>query len=203
MIYTKALPGKFPISIHIRPFTKEDITKKYVNWMNDPLVTKYNSHGLFPYTKKQQNEFLQDLENPSSKIVWAIVMQTFHTIPDNYGIDREVPYSKHIGNCSLQRIDYINRSAEFAIVIGDTDYWGKGICTLVLDMVLEHAFKNLGLFRVWTGTAVTNKGMQRAAEKCGFKGEGIFRGGIFLQGKFENVCTYGILAWEYLENKTE
>ena len=35
----------------LRPFIEKD---SRIDWMHDPEVTKYNSHGLFPYTEEKR-----------------------------------------------------------------------------------------------------------------------------------------------------
>lgn len=208
MIYHKHIgknqQGNININIEMRPIERTDMYGDYYkNWFHDPEVTKHNSHGIFPHTRKQQDEFMDNLENTNSQIVWAIFAEVNYctnapikmgNVPIMSGTKRQ-----HIGNCSLQRIDYINRSAEFAILIGDKNFWGKGICTIALNTLLEHAFKRLGLNRVWTGTASTNIGMQKAIKKCGLKQEGTFKEGMFLDGKFVDIYEYAILAEDYFK----
>lgn len=183
----------------LTPFEQKHMTEKYRNWMHDPEVTQFNSWGLFAYTKQQQQQFLKEIEEGTdTKIVWAIEAKTPYikkiagpsTTP--MCVTEWNPVT-HIGNCSLQRIDYINRSAEFAIVIGEKRFWGQGIGTDVLNKILYHAFMKLGLNRVWTGTAVTNRGMCNAAERNNMQHEGVFEEGVFLNGKFVDVNMYGIL----------
>lgn len=198
--------------IRIRPFTPEDMTEEYFIWFHDQETTRYNSHGLFPYGKKLQEDFKRELEDPINRIVWAIEVQTIQpeqtrkiitTVGERTTSYQEQShtYWKLVGNCSLQSINWHNRSAEFAIVIGEKGARGKGVGTKVLSMVLDHAFYKLGLNRVWTGTAATNLGMQAVAIKTGMKLEGEFREGMFLNGKFENIRCYGILSREHLLSK--
>lgn len=160
------------------------IKSNYTEWFNDQEVTKYNSHGLFPYGKKALNDYLDSLENPTDKIVLAIC----HKQENNY---------IHIGNCSLQSINWINRSAELAIIIGEKEYWGKGIATKACECLLKHGFDKLNLNRVWTGTAVTNEGMCQVAENLGMADEGRFKSAVYLNGKYEDVSCYSILRNEY------
>ena len=194
--------------------------KKYQEAFHDPEVTKYNSHGLFPYTKTRREEFAKELENSTSRIVWAIVenaeyklfdepktLEAHFTVDDSTSkptpIPANVTYTQEIliGNCTLQRIDYINRSAEFAIVIWYKDYWGKGAATFALSSLLKHAFLKLGLHRVWSGTALNNIGMQKVMEKCGMRLEGVWKDGAFLNGVFTDMPYYSILEYEYKEEK--
>ena len=165
------------------------LTEKYRSWFNDPETTRYNSWGLFPYTKGQMEDFISIIEKGSTtKIVWAICLNDAH--------------EKHIGNVSLQGINLHNHSAELAIVIGEATARGKGFGLQACQLVLNHGFNKIGLNRIWTGTAATNIPMQKVCEKLGMRQEGIFREGIFLNGEYVDVYAYGILKkeWEGISN---
>ena len=183
--------------LRIVPFERgKHMTKEYRSWFNDPEVTKYNSHGLFPYSPGAMDAFVKTIEQGSdSKIVWAIEVSNKEeheawknavqiAIP-------EPPQWIHIGNCSLDRINWINRSAELTIVLGKER--GKGFGMQACEWMLEHAFLKLNLHRVWTGTAARNIGMRRVCEKLGMRHEGNFIDGMFLDGAYVNVIAYGIL----------
>jgi len=188
----------FDGDLYLYPFRENDINDEtYRSWFTNPDVTKYNSHGLFPMTQSSLNSFVDGLHN--DHIVFKIVI-----VSDAINADVKVggfQYSSYnwIGNCSLQSFNWINRSAEFAIVIGDVNSWGKGYATRCLKLLFEHAFSKLGLNRVWTGTAATNKGMQAVAEAAGMKLEGLSRQGVYLDGEYVDVCHYGILREEWDE----
>jgi [ribosomal protein S5]-alanine N-acetyltransferase len=154
----------------------------YSEWMGDTEVNKYNSHGLFPQSKKEMTDFFDRCENDKSLLSFMIM-----TKEDN----------RHIGMCSLQRIDMINRSAEFAIIIGEKDYWGKGYATECLKELFNHGFNRLGLNRIWSGTSELNIGMIKCFEKLGMKKEGEYRQGQFLDGKLRNIIAYAILKNEW------
>lgn len=177
-------------TVEIVPFEKEKhMTERYRSWFHDPIVTKHNSHGLFPYTKEKMKKFVKNLEEGGPDILFAIIYEG----PETEG----VPI--HVGNCSIQSIDWINRSSELAFVIGETDFYGIGIGKAAGEMMLEHAFMKLGMNRVWTGTAETNIGMIGVVGKLGMAFEGNFRKGKFLNGEFVNILNFSILAEEYFE----
>jgi [ribosomal protein S5]-alanine N-acetyltransferase len=154
----------------------ENNDSNYYDWFYNPLVTKNNSHGLFPYSKTKQRKFFDAINN-GEIIVFAIIDKCTQT---------------HIGNVSLQSLNYINRSAEIAIVIGETAFWGKGCGLEACHLTIEHAFNKLGLNRVWSGTLDTNIGMQKVFERLGFVKEGIFKEGSFQNGEFHDIIAYGI-----------
>lgn len=146
----------------------------YHEWFADPLVTKHNSHGLFPMSEAEMEGFFESIDN-NEVIVFAIEVD-----------------EKHIGNVSLQRIDYINSSAEIAIVLGEPDYWGQGYGYKACAFAVKHAMEKLNIHRVWSGTSAENIGMQRVFEKLRFEREGIFKNGMFNNGKYIDVYEYGL-----------
>lgn len=171
----------------LEPFSRKHLDGPYRSWFHDPEVTKYNSHGLFPYTTAKMEAFLVAIE-AGSMIVLAVMAKD--------KIDPGFPLI-HIGNVSLQSINLINRSAEYAVIIGDKLYWGKGYATRASQLLFRHGFKKLGLHRIWTGTAASNESMKRLAKKLRMRREGIFRDGIFLDGQWVDVVAYGILEEEF------
>jgi RimJ/RimL family protein N-acetyltransferase len=185
--------------LYLYPFRESDINDEtYRSWFTNPEVTKYNSHGLFPMTEDRMKSFVHGLNK--DHIVFKIMIKTLdiekhHSSDHAFGSFPEK--FVWIGNCSLQSFNWINRSSEFAIVIGDVTAWGKGYATRCLKLLFEHGFNKLGLNRIWTGTAATNKGMQAVAEAAGMKLEGLSRQGTYLDGEFVDVCHYGILREEW------
>lgn len=170
----------------LEPFEEQDINDaRYRSWFNDQEVTKFNSHGLFPLTQKELIDFINSLG--SERIVWKIKFKNDVIL-------------EWIGNISLQSFNWINRSAEFAIVIGNPGAWGRGYAVEAGLILLNHGFNKMNFNRIWTGTAAENKGMRRVAEKLGMQLEGISRHGMFLEGQYIDVCHYGILCEEFNKN---
>lgn len=182
--------------IILTPFNREIANNSgYESWMYDQDVTRYNHWGLFPHSKKKEEAFLDMCESGEGDIVLAIMGKTeMLNIHDTDGFGT----CKHIGNLSLQRINNIYRSAEYAITIGDKNYWGQGIGYEASKLLFHHGFNKLNLHRIWTGTAATNTGMRKLAEKLGMCQEGKFQHGMFLDGEYVNIITYSILedAWK-------
>ena len=171
----------------LTPFLDVDLKKSdYRKWFHDQEVTKHNSHGLFPYTKKEESVWRNKIEN-NEIIVWAIMAKIMPIAPISI---------KHIGNISLQSINWINRSAEFAIVIGEKAFWCGGYGTNSLKILIDHGFEKLNLNRIWSGTAETNERMIKVFMNLGMTHEGIFREAVFLNGEYVNVQCWSILKGE-------
>lgn len=174
--------------VALLPFSRHDMTAEYRSWFYDIEVTRYNSHGLFPYTKGQMERLLKVIEEGASdEIIFAIYAKT----------DEPAGGLRHVGNCSILRINYINRSAELAWVIGDKTVWGKGIATDAGKFLLYHCFNRLNMHRVWTGVVKENVGMRRVCKKLGMQEEGEYRDAVFLHGRYHNIIPYCILEDNY------
>lgn len=190
--------------IILTPFNREIANNSgYESWMYDQDVTRYNHWGLFPHSKKKEEAFLDMCESGEGDLVLAIMgknapVSNFdikkHHWSDHIFNNLNI---KHIGNLSLQSINHIYKSAEYAITIGDKNYWGQGIGYEASKLLFHHGFNKLNLHRIWTGTALQNKGMRELAMKLGMKKEGIFVDGMFLNGKYVDIIAYGILEEEW------
>ena len=105
---------------------------------------------------------------------------------------------KILGVVSITNIDFVNRCAEFHIMIGDKENRGKGLGYFATLEMLNHAFCNLNLNRVELGVLETNLIAQKLYEKVGFKKEGIKRNAIYKNGGFLNLIMMAILKDEFM-----
>jgi RimJ/RimL family protein N-acetyltransferase len=170
--------------IYLRPLASDDINDNYINWLNDSEVCKYNSHHIFPYNKHKAEEYLKSISLSGDMLVLAMIAKESE---------------KHIGNISLQHIDLLNNSAEFAILLGDKDYWGKGIAKEASLLIVKHGFLELNLHRIYCGTASENIAMQKLANFLGMSEEGRRKEAQFKNGKYNDIIEYGVLKEDFLK----
>lgn len=164
----------------VRPLAEGDLDGPYPGWFEDQEVCRYNSHGKFFKTRTHFREYFGALDR-EDRVVWAICHE-------EHG---------HIGNISLQGISFLNRTAEFAILLGDKRHWGRGVGMLAGRALLAHGFLKLNLERIYCGTAASNEGMKKLALAMGMKLEGTLRKHLFLEGRRVDVLQYGILREEF------
>lgn len=169
--------------IGVRGLSEKELSGNYPNWFLDRKVCQFNSHGAFPKSQADCQKYIAGLSGSRNQLVWAV----YHRADQ-----------KHIGNISLQAIDWIARHAELALIFGEPAYWGKGYAEQAAKLLLDHAFKQLNLHRVHCGTAASNIGMNRLAEKLGMVKEGVRRSGLYLNGAYVDIYEYGILSSEFI-----
>ena len=165
----------------LKPLTKKHLGGPYVGWFNDPVVCAGNSHGERSYTRKEALRYIDRVAKDPSCFVRAI----------------ETRDGRHIGNIALQRIDRRSKNAEFAILIGEKEFWGRGYGEEAARLIIRYGFRSLGLERIGAGTFSTNEGMQRLAGKLGMKREGLRRRAFLKNGSFVDVVEFGLLKKEH------
>ncbi len=139
-------------------------------WFRDPEVVKYSLTSLaYPQSDEDIGCWLKAINQQKNNIQFGVCCADSGLL---------------IGYAGICGISQINRSGEFFILIGDRQYWGKGIATQVTKLIVEYGFATLGLYRIGLTAFVENKAAIRAYEKAGFKHEGVMRGAGFRQGKF-------------------
>lgn len=168
--------------IDLRPLSQDNVTETYVNWLNDAEVCKYNSHHAYPYTLELARQYVGRVRSSQTDVVLAIVAKDS---------------GKHIGNIALQNIHPINKTAEYAVLLGDKEYWGKGVGKEASRLIIAHGFTALNLHRIHCGTSTENVPMQKLAAALGFKEEGRRREAMFKNGAYVDVIEYGMLKNDF------
>ncbi len=165
-------------TIYLRALNTKDIEGNYRFWLNDPEVIQYNSHGRFPMTPEKLLDYVKSALQSNTALVLAVI--------DNATV-------KHVGNISLQAIDWIDRGAEIAFLLGEKTFWGKGIMLEAGNLIIRHGFQTLNLHRIHCGTSSENTGMQKLAEKLRMQKEGVRKEAIFNNGIYKDIIEYGLL----------
>ncbi|MBU4349828.1 GNAT family N-acetyltransferase [bacterium] len=79
------------------------------------------------------------------------------------------------------------------------EYWGKGIITNFIKMLIDFGFTKLGYNRIEAMVDVRNEGSKIVLLRNQFKFEGTFREYEFEHGHFVDVEMYSILKKEYIK----
>ncbi|MBE5776036.1 MAG: GNAT family N-acetyltransferase [Clostridiales bacterium] len=98
---------------------------------------------------------------------------------------------RYIGRCGLIHVDWKNRLAELAILIGEKNARGQGFGTDAVDVLCRFAFEEMGLHKLSVRVFAFNTAALRCYEKCGFEREGVLKKEYFREGKFHDVICMG------------
>ena len=102
-----------------------------------------------------------------------------------------------VGTCTLSQLDSTNQRAELGFALGRA-FWGRGYMAAALPAVVEFAFSQLGLQRLFADVDPRNAPSIRALEGLGFRREGVLREHYWAQGEPQDAIVYGLLRREWL-----
>ena len=178
-MYNKYSEGKI---IYLREVRESDVNDEYYSWLNDPEINQFLETRFFPRSKNDILSYVRKMDGNPDEIFFAIC------IKEN---------DKHIGNIKLGPINWIHRKGDISLVIGNKDYWGRGIAAEAIGLVIDFAFKVLNLHKLCAGYYESNIGSAKAFAKCGFIEEGRYRQEYFLNGDFTDVIRTGLINSDY------
>lgn len=182
-MYNKFLTGE---KIYLREVREDDVNDEYYSWINDPEINQFLETRFLPRSKKDIINHVSKLDGNPNEIFFAICDKNNDT---------------HIGNIKLGPINWYHRKGDISLLVGDKNYWGKGIATESIKLVVKYGFKVLGLNKLCAGYYVNNLGSAKAFEKCGFMVEGIFKEEYFYNGHYINGIRIGLLKNNYLDKE--
>ena len=165
--------------IYLRKLEETDLDQTW-NWIYEPEI--YNAIGFqVPISKTEQRRWFDDMEKNRSKIVFAICFK------EN---------SEHIGNVSIDLIDFRHRNARISIFLADHDKRGCGFGTRAIKLLITYAFDYLNLHRIYCKANAGEIMVLNFYKKVGFKEEGKLREHEYVVGKYTDKILLGLLKNE-------
>lgn len=161
---------------------EEDVPYK-VKWINDEDFRSTLNFD-YPISKVGTKQWLTAVsKNPSRK--------------DFIVVDKESDIP--IGYAGLLNIDLKTLKAESYLGLGEKEFQGLGLGNEIRLTLLDYAFGDLGLNKVYSYVWDKNEKMVELNKKCGFIIEGLLRDDIFSHGELRNRYIMGILKTDYIK----
>lgn len=146
-------------SFYLRTLYREDVTQKYVEFLNDPIVNEYLETRFHEWSTDSVWAYLDSVNQSSDSCLLGIF--TLEHL--------------HIGNIKCGPVDSIHHVADLAIFIGDRNYWSKGYATKVIQTFMSYLFTHLPIKKLSAGMYAQNRGSIQAFKKNGFMVEGVLK----------------------------
>lgn len=102
-----------------------------------------------------------------------------------------------VGRIELGNLDQENNHAAFGIVIGEKTMQNNGLGSFALNYLLNYAFNELKLVKVYGEVYEFNIASQKFLTKFGFHLDGILRKHEFFKGAHRDMYQYSILKEEF------
>src|SRR5690606_2488325 len=180
------MPSKLFESDRIRlRALEEDDLPLFHQWWSDPEIAHYQASDAIRLNQEQTNTdlFRTWFKDGPADAGFTIV---------------HASEGRPIGFCNLWGATVKNRSAEVAIIL-DKPYWGRGLGTEALRLLVRYAFTEVNLHRLHLSVHAFNPRAIRAYEKVGFRRVGTLREAVFRAGRWHDVVLMDLLQREYLE----
>ncbi|MEI3611393.1 GNAT family N-acetyltransferase [Pseudogracilibacillus sp. SO30301A] len=172
------LKGK---NVYLRLMEEKDIPYR-VKWINNPEI-RHTLNFDYPISEVGTRKWL-------------------HSVASNPGrrdfIVCDIETDKPVGYGGLLGIDIKNGKAESYMGIGEKNLHGKGIGFEIRKILLDYAFKELNLNKVYAYVWKENMPMIKLNEKVGFQIEGLLRQDVLSHGEKRDRYIMGILKDKYL-----
>ncbi len=89
-----------------------------------------------------------------------------------------------------------HHTAEVGYWIG-RPFWGRGLATAALRLIIQFGFEQLGLNRIQAGHFRHNAASGRVMQKANMRYEGLQRQGMYHRDQYKDIVCYAILREDY------
>jgi|APSaa5957512535_1039671.scaffolds.fasta_scaffold03665_8 [ribosomal protein S5]-alanine N-acetyltransferase len=163
---------------------------KYFEWVNDIEVMKYI--GRAEYLKPIEFEKVREYVEGLWKNKYCHFFALYNLIDDEF-----------VGTTKINYIDdagLATSTADIGIMIGDREYWGKGLATDAIYSISKYAFDVLGVRKLTAGAISENIGVIKAFTNNGYKQEANLRKKLLISGVYMDHVLLGCFNDELIES---
>lgn len=172
--------------VYLKELLEADVSHQYVQWLNTPEINQYLESRYQKQSTASCLKFIQNLQKQKNHCFWGVYCNMNNT---------------HIGNIKLGPINFQYRRATIGLMIGDKDYWGKGIATEIINLVTQFSFSTLQLHKIDAGCYASNLGSKYAFLKAGYQVEGTLVDHFSINGSYEDCILLGKISNKIYESQ--
>jgi len=136
----------------LRPLTKSDVSSSYLSWLK-PEISSYIEYTQNHTSLKELLNYVSERENRHDVLFLGIFTKD----------------KQHIGNIKYEPINYKKKTAVMGILIGDSNWRGRGVATEVIKESGNYLANQYGIKAISLGVNQNNKAGVVAYKKVGFK----------------------------------
>ena len=167
--------------VFLTPLKNSDTDALY-EWQNSAKIRDLTMGFRFPVQTSTVENWIKKVEDQNSKslVVYGIRVNTLL-----------------VGLVSLHSINQYQRKSLLGIYIGNNEQQRKGVGFIATALILDFAFNGLDFRKVGLEVVERNQNAISLYERVGFVKEGTKREEYFIDGKYLDTHTYGILKQEF------
>jgi len=146
-------------------------------WVNDAVTMRLNA-PYSPLALASHKGWFENIGRDPSRVIFAI---------------RKEPKGQVIGTVQLFDIHRVHRTSEMSIRIGADSDRGHGYGTDALRCLIDFAWRDLNLQRIWLRVFATNDRAIKAYNRAGFQIEGTMKRACWIDGRWTDEHVMAIL----------
>jgi diamine N-acetyltransferase len=160
--------------IRLRELQLKDVDGM-LEWMHDPELVKNFRFDATSMTRQKVEAFIVESLNSETDKHFAIVADE----------------NEYLGTISLKNIDHMSKHGEYAIALRKKAI-GTGVAVEGTKLLLDRAFNDWNLEKVYLNVLTENKRAIRFYEKVGFQQEGQFKKHVLAHGRIHDLSWFAI-----------
>ncbi len=166
----------------LRPVNRKDWAQ-IVGWWNDPEVRRlFDVHFVDQTFSDAEKWFAKAGSEEEEKLPRSFVIEV-----DLDG--KWVP----VGTAEFYNERPSHKTAEFGFLIGDKNWWGKGIGTETAKRMVRYGVDQVGYKRIGAVSAAYNVRSLNALQKAGFQIEGIRKSYVLRDGDYHDQTMMSVV----------
>lgn len=154
--------------IYLRPLSTEDVNERYLGWLRDGQVKAYLEVDGNELQLEDIRQYILQGPESGSYYMYAICTQ-----------DDDL----HIGNVKIGPIQQAHGIADLPVIIGDKEFWRKGLAEEAIRLGNQIAFERYGIRKLHGQIYRANIGSIKAYCRAGWIIEGLVRGRYLVDGE--------------------
>ncbi len=161
----------------IRELKQGEDEKHLLKWLSDPKVLEFYEGRDSRFTGEDIN---RKFFNRGDEVCRCMVVYQ----GKNIGYIQYYP----INNATSTLAEYFEMEGDYGLdqFIGDSDYWNKGIGTLIISSLVNYLITQKGINRLVMDPMTSNGRAIKCYEKCGLKKVKILREHILHEGIYRD-----------------
>lgn len=157
------------MEITFRKLAQKDLPLR-MKWLNDPEVNKYLGHRTRSGTDEEfHRQWFERYFNDQTKEIFTIEVD-----------------GKPVGQVGLVDINLLDKNGDLYLVIGEKDFWNKGVGSAAMEYILDYGFNTLKLHKIWLEVHARNSVAIKLYEKYGFTREGLYKDNVLYDDCFDD-----------------
>lgn len=173
----QSFPTLYTNRLILRQFSMED-ADDVMRQAGDKEVARNTLNMPHPYLPGMAEDWITTLHSDykeSNSLVYAICLKDSTSLIGAIGLTLNLKY----------------RNAELGYWIG-RDHWNKGYCTEAVKAVIDYAFTDMVLNKIYANFFASNPASGRVMGKVGMKYEAILKSHLYHWGEYKDLIYYSI-----------